>query len=260
MHLSDKSRLETLALTAVEMARTYGAISRRYFRTDLLVESKSDNSPVTIADKETELALRSEIQKRFPGHGIVGEEYGNIEAKDDEGFTWVLDPIDGTKSFIAGIPLYTMLIALLRDGEPVFGLIHQPVSNEMLWAANGLGAWIDGKPARVSTTKALTDAKLILTDPTMFCADCGSFADRLIRSVKYSRSWGDGYGYLLVATGRADVMVDPRMNLWDVAPMRPILTEAGGRLTTITGKEALGADSLATNGLLHEHVLALHKS
>jgi histidinol-phosphatase len=251
-------RLQTLADFAVDLAREAGGISLKYFGTDVPVETKSDDSPVTVADKETELFLRAKLERAWPKFGIIGEEFGAKPATDDEGFTWVIDPIDGTKSFVAGVPLYTMLIALLHGSEPVFGLIHQPVSGEMLWGANDLGAWYNGRPARVSGTKTLAEARVMLTDLTHLRKTNAGFADRLVDSAKYSRTWGDGYGYLLVATGRADIMVDPKMSLWDVAPMQPIMVEAGGCFGTILGQPTVGDSCLVTNKLLWDQVLALH--
>jgi len=254
----DRAQLQEYADFAKMIAVKHGEISLRYFRTNVEIDTKADDSPVTIADRETEAALRSEITARFPKHGIIGEELGSTAPADDHEPTWVLDPIDGTKSFIAGVPLYTMLIALMYRQEPVLGLIYQPVSGELLWAATGLGAWYNDMPARVSTTTKLSDAWLMFTDATHLLSTYPDFGTRLIAKAKYTRTWGDGYGYMLVATGRADAMIDPKMNLWDVACLKPIIEEAGGKLTTIHGNPELGDSSIASNGLLHSDILALH--
>lgn len=251
--------LEQQAEFLVKLARQAGKISLKYFQKKFDVEVKSDASPVTIADKETEIYLRSEIEMAYPEHGIIGEEFGNKEAKP--GFpTWTLDPIDGTKSFVAGIPLYTMIISLVHENEPILGLIYQPVLNELAWGATGLGAWYQDTPARVSSTKTLAEARVLYSDGAMLHRDYPAFNTKLLEKALYTRTWGDGYGYMMVASGRADAMIDPRMNLWDVMPLKPVIEGAGGTFTTLEGRPGIGSNALASNGLIHQEILACHQA
>lgn len=254
-----KQELEQYADFVVKLARRAGEISLKYFQKKFDVEVKSDASPVTIADKETEVFLRAEIEENFPSHGIIGEEFGNKEAKP--GFpTWTLDPIDGTKSFVAGIPLYTMIISLVQNNEPILGLIYQPVLNELAWGAQGLGAWYQDAPARVSRTPRLSEARVLYSDGAMLHRDYPAFNTKLLDTALYTRTWGDGYGYMMVASGRADAMIDPRMNLWDVMPLKPVIEGAGGTFTTLEGRPGIGSNALASNGLIHQEILACHQA
>ena len=235
-----------------------GGVTLDYFRKGIRVENKSDMSPVTVADRETEQFIRREIQKKFPGHGIIGEEFG----VDDSGspFRWIIDPIDGTKSFIRGIPLYTVLIALEYEGEPVIGVIHNPFMNETVWAASGTGCFFNGTRCRVGEKENIGDALVLVTD----CAHCAKnhpgFFSRLMQISGQCRTWGDAYGYLMVATGRADAMIDPVLKIWDVAPLRPIITEAGGAFTDIHGSAAVYPESaVAANKAIHDSIINLMK-
>jgi histidinol-phosphatase len=252
---------------AVEIARAAGDLTLKYFRHhDLKVERKADTSPVTIADRSAEELLRERIGKRFPNDAIIGEELGISEGRS--GYQWVLDPIDGTKSFIHGIPLYTTLVAVLRNGQPLIGVIHAPATGETVHAYSGGGCWYSPSPdaepgpARVSKVARLEDCLLLTTEIESFKKHPSSgaleFFMRLQSTVRLARTWGDGYGYLMVATGRAEVMIDPLLNLWDAAPLQSIIEEAGGAFVDWNGKPTIrAAEAIATNGLVTDEVLAL---
>lgn len=248
---------------AIDASDEAGRLTLDFFRdSDLRVDRKGDGSPVTEADREAETLLRERITDMFPDDGILGEEFPEQPSKN--GFQWILDPIDGTKSFIHGVPLYSMLIALLVDDEPVMGIIRLPALDEVVYAASGIGAWHvseggESRPARVSTVGSIAES-LFLT------SEVGSFDeygtrdayDRLQQAALLSRTWGDGYGYFLVATGRAEIMVDPIINLWDIAPMLTIIEEAGGKFTNWNGTPTIRTEqTIATNGLIHDDVLGL---
>lgn len=239
---------------AREIAAIAGEIGRRYFGSRVEVERKADNSPVTIADREAEVAMRRYIEEAFSEHQIIGEEAGQSGAPDSP-WKWVLDPIDGTISFIHGIPLYTSLIALLYEDEPLLGVIYNPQTEEMVSAGRGLGCHYNGEPCSVSRVSELERARLFLSDPSYFLHSHPTYAPDLLRSVRFSRSWGDGHGYIMLATGRAEIMIDPKMNLWDIACLMPIVTEAGGEFTDTLGSRKLGDSAVATNGLLHASVM-----
>lgn len=228
----------------------------KYFRKSVEIMRKQDNSPVTIADRETEELMVSMIRERFPNHGIIGEEHGSVESNSP--FQWVLDPIDGTKSFIRGIPLYTVLIALLYEGEPCVGVISNPPLEETVYAATGKGCFLNDSPCSVSTTENLSDAWVQVTDPAKLCQMYPDFGNRLFHRSGHCRTWADGYGYLLVATGRSDVMIDPIVALWDVAPLKVVIEEAGGSFSDFSGdKKALGENVIASNGRLHQELLTI---
>jgi histidinol phosphatase-like enzyme (inositol monophosphatase family) len=210
--------------------------------------------------------LRRELLGRFPDDAFLGEETGATPGTS--GYEWVVDPIDGTKSFIRGVPLYATLVGCRHAGRGVIGVIAIPALDEAVHAARGGGAWhVRGAaapvPARVSTRAGLAAALLCSSDFTSFArwsggaAAGGAARDRLEADCGVVRTWGDGYGYLLVATGRADVMVDPLMNEWDAAAVETVVAEAGGRFTDWSGRDRIDAgDGVASNGLLHEAVLA----
>ena len=243
---------------AVELARKAGEHTTKYFAKGVEVELKSDQSPVTVADRETEQLCRRLIDEDWPSHGVIGEEYGT---KDDQGsgLTWVIDPIDGTKSFISGLPLYTVLLSLLHNGQPVLGVIHQPILRETVFAAQGLGCFYNDKPTSLRSQAELGKSWLMCTDPTHLHKTYPAPSRRLFDAVSLSRSWGDGYGYMLVASGRADIMIDPAMHIWDVACIKPIIEEAGGRFSDLTGNPELGTSCLVANPVLHPQVLTLFK-
>ena len=254
---ASESELKELLEFSVVLARGAGDITLNYFRKQPETSTKSDGSYVTIADREAEAYLRGQINERFPDDGIIGEEEGETEGRS--GRRWILDPIDGTFAFVHGVPFYGVLIALEIDGEISVGVINMPALGEIVSAAQGCGCFLNREPTRVSTTAKLEEALLLCTD---FRAAAyhgfGRAVDFLQRTAKTSRTWGDCYGYVLVATGRADVMLDPVMNLWDCAPLLPIMEEAGGTFTDWRGVRTVdGGNAIATNKLLFDEVMQL---
>jgi histidinol-phosphatase len=257
---------------AVEIAREAGDGTLRHFRSlDLQVEQKSDHSPVTAADREAEQLLRKRIAERFPQDAILGEEFGEVAGTS--GFQWILDPIDGTRSFVHGVPLYTTLVAVLAADEPKIGVIYAPACHEMAYAAIGSGCWHlntqpDGatpQPSKVSAVRAFRESLLLTTDVKSFAV--GRAEDAIPKylalqgAARMVRAWGDGYGYLMVATGRAEVMIDPVLNLWDAAALLPVIHEAGGYYGDWKGQCGIrSGEALATNGLVTEEVLAILRS
>jgi histidinol phosphatase-like enzyme (inositol monophosphatase family) len=213
-------------------------------------EVKADGSPVTAVDRASEEELRRKIRKSFSDHTIVGEEGG--ESAGDARVRWFLDPIDGTKSFIHGVPLYSVLVAVEVEGRPVVGVIHLPALGETVAAGSGLGCRWNGKVAHVSRTERLSEATILTTSVRALEAEGVPF-QRIASATKTQRGWGDGYGFALVATGRADVMIDTALHVWDIAPMIPILEEAGGRVTDWRGNRTiLSSNYVGSNGILHE--------
>ena len=256
---ASESELKELLEFAVVLARGAGDITLNYFRKQPETSTKSDGSYVTIADREAEAYLRKHIGERFPDDGIVGEEEGETEGRS--GRRWIVDPIDGTFAFVHGVPFYGVLIALEIEREMSVGVVNIPALGEIVSAAKGLGCFFNGEPARVSTTAELKDALLLCTSFTE-CArhGFGRVAQVLQEQARVSRTWGDCSGYVLVATGRADVMLDPVMNLWDCAPLLPIMEEAGGTFADWHGvRTADGGNAIATNGLLFDEVMSVVK-
>src|SRR6266446_6722649 len=241
---------------AVGIAREAGAITLRYFKTAVVAERKADKSFVTIADREAERFLRRQIEQTFPDDAILGEE--ELAKPGTSGRRWIIDPIDGTYSFVHGVPLYAVLIAFEVDAEPLLGVVNLPALNESVYAAQGLGCFYNDEPARVSLTASLDEALLLSTDfGTCEQFGFGPAADALQRRVHTRRTWGDAYGHVLVATGRADVMVDPVMNVWDCAALLPVVEEAGGFFTDWKGKRTIhGGNAISTNRLLFDDVMA----
>ena len=243
---------------ARETAREAGQLTLRYFQTDAArAEFKSDDTPVTVADREAEQLIRTRIAERYPDHAIVGEEYGAAET-DDAKHVWIIDPIDGTKSFVHGVPLYGVLLALQIEGTVEVGVAYFPALDEMISAATGLGCDWNGKPARVSVETRLDRAICCHIDTAYFGRNGkGEPWGRLQQSVYYNAGWCDAYGYLLVATGRAEVMLDPVMAVWDCAPFPPIFREAGGYFGDWKGNEGRidGGEALATTPALLPEVL-----
>ena len=247
--------LNELLSVAMDAAYLGGRQTLSYFNTGVQVERKGDNTPVTRADRECEKLIRATIQKHFPHHTLVGEEWES-EIRDPD-YKWIIDPIDGTKTFIHGVPLYGVLIGVEIKGIASVGVIYMPALDEMVSAAKGLGCRWNGRFAHVSTQAVLSEAAVMSSSITHCLRRDGGFLE-LSRKTLLQRTWGDCYGYALVATGRADVMVDPGMKLWDCAAVMPVIEEAGGRFTTWGGKATIyGEDSVASNGLLHEEVLSI---
>jgi len=245
---------QELLQAATEIAKIGGHHTLKYFKKNVEVISKADDSPVTIADKETEQIIRKEIQKRYPDHGIIGEEFGRTN--EDSNIQWVLDPIDGTKSFIHGIPFYTTLIGILIDNEPQVGVIYAPALEELCAAAIGEGATLNGEPCKVRDTEQLEDATLLVTEIYRFKEmDQQEIFEELMSKTKLHRTWGDAYGHMMVATGRADVMYDPILNIWDAAALLPVMQEAGGVFSDIEGNETIhSGNGFSTNKALFPEV------
>jgi myo-inositol-1(or 4)-monophosphatase len=240
----------------LKLAAASGDFIRPYFaRPDLAVETKSDLTPVTVADRGAEELMRRMIHERFPGHGILGEEFG--PENTDAEFVWVLDPIDGTRAFAAGCPLFGTLVALLHRGQPVLGAIHQPVLGQLL-IGDGTRTTLNDQPVSVRTTARLEDATLLCSDVLSAAKhQNGPAFDALCRRVRLLRTWGDCYGYLLLATGGADIMCDPIMNPWDIAALIPVIRGAGGIITDWQGRDPVNAASIvAATPALHAQVIA----
>lgn len=258
-HDSDvKSRLEL----ARRAARQAGELAMGYFGKQIAVQRKADNSPVTVADREAEQLLRDLIGKHFPDDAILGEEHGTCDGRS--GYRWILDPIDGTKSFIAGVPLFGTMVAVETAGRAVLGVIELPALQQRIFAACGRGAWfqVGDEPlqrARVSDCAALADGLYVTSEWSTFRdRDLLVVHQQLESAAWYARTWGDCYGYYLVATGRAAVMVDAVLTIWDAAPLEPILVEAGGTFTDWSGRASLDpGQAVATNGKVLSEVLAI---
>jgi len=240
----------------IELAEKSGDFVRPLFASPgLSIEFKADESPVTAADKGAETLLRSLISKKFPSHGIIGEELGND--RSDAEFVWVLDPIDGTKSFITGVPLFGTLIALMHNGQPLLGAIHQPILRQLM-IGDGSTATLNGRSVRVRPTARLEEATFLTSDQLNIAKNQnGAAYEALIRRTRLVRTWGDCYGYLLLAAGWADVMCDPIMNPWDIQALIPIIRGAGGVITDWQGRDPVRAESIvAANATLHPLVIA----
>jgi len=256
--------------TAVELAILAGDSTLKYFRSrNYQVERKNDRSPVTIADKNAEQLIRDELSKRYPSDAILGEEFGAIDGETE--YKWVVDPIDGTKSFISGVPLYSTLVAVTRSGVPTIGVIYIPVLKEIIVAAIGHGAWYcedtcdlnaSWQRARVSSVENLSEGLFVTSQADNFDARGARHSiDKLTAASYVTRTWGDGYGYLLVATGRAEVMVDPICNPWDIAAVLPVIVEAGGTFSDWKGDARIDTgDGVGSNGKVHSQVLDMLKN
>jgi histidinol phosphatase-like enzyme (inositol monophosphatase family) len=248
---------------AVSIARKAGQRTLEFFQSGRFeVQRKADDSPVTMADLQAEQLMRDLIGSEFPRDGIVGEEFG--EQPGESGFRWILDPIDGTKSFITGVPLYSVLVGVLHEDQAVAGVILIPGLDEYVYASRGQGAWWtqgsrEPRPARVSSCEKLAAGAFLTSQVDSFGERNAAEAfTQLEAAASIARTWGDGYGYLLVATGRAELMVDPIMNLWDAAPLRIVMEEAGGTFTDWKGEPTIHhGEGIATNGRILAEVLAI---
>jgi histidinol phosphatase-like enzyme (inositol monophosphatase family) len=252
--------LSSLLEFAQEAAWQAGKVTLSYFGTGVVPELKSDQTPVTIADRQAEQRLRAMIEARFPDHAILGEEYG--ETRRGAQYRWILDPIDGTKSFVQGVPLYGVLIGLEREGVPVLGVCNLPALGEMVAAAQGLGCTLNGRRATTSTVTDLSSAVMLATDVDSFSEHGRDDVYYELEGVtRFTRTWGDCYGHILVATGRAELMLDPVMNVWDCAALLPILQEAGGTFTDWDGNATIhGPNAISTNGRLYDEIMTLVRS
>lgn len=243
---------------ATEIVERGSRIALSYFRQALLIETKTDHSPVTIADKKTEEALRTDLMRAFPDHGIVGEEFG--EEFPDRDYVWTIDPIDGTRSFIRGIPLFGTLVSLLERGEPVVGIAVLPALDETYISAKGLGAFCDGHPLHVSNTQSLDQAFVCCGDSNAFeAAGKSAYQEALIQRSELVRGYSDCFGHLLVLRGAVDAMVDPLVSIWDIAPLISLTTEAGGTYFSFDGTSSLRGKSFITcNPALKQPLLNLN--
>ncbi len=248
---------------AVDIAREAGWIAMEYFgNPDLRVDRKADDSPVTAADRRVEEHLRHRIADAFPDDSILGEELPDRTGGSP--FRWILDPIDGTRSFIHGVPLFGTLVGMEFEDQPVLGVIRIPATNECVYATRGEGAWyVRGdappRPARVSACEQLAEGIFLSSEIKLWwdMGQEGAFR-RLQSTARLVRTWGDCYGYMLVATGRAELMVDPQMAVWDTAPLLPILEEAGGTFTDWHGNPTIrGGNGIGANGRILDEVLGL---
>lgn len=250
------NELDEFKLFARHLADVSGHVIKSYFRTHVSIETKSDDSPVTIADRGAEELMREEIMKEYPDHGILGEEFGAYNP--DAEYQWILDPIDGTKSFICGTVTFGTLIALKKIGQPVLGVIHQPILNEFLIGDNET-ALLNNSVVKVRDCGNLSDAVLLTTDHLNIkkYQDIEKF-NGLLEEVKLYRNWGDCYGYYLVATGFADIMIDPVMNPWDSTALIPIINGAGGIITDYKGGDPITGNSIiAASPGIHSKVVEL---
>jgi len=224
---------------AERLAAESGPVIRRYFRTPVGVEDKADASPVTIADRESELVLRALIEREYPDHGIVGEEHG--ATRPGASHQWIIDPIDGTKAFITGKPMFGTLVALLRDGEPILGMIDQPVLSERWLGASGHATTFNGKPARTRTCPELAKAVVNSTHPDMFRKPGADRFWQVASTSKLTLWGGDCYAYGLLAIGHIDLVIEYGLKLYDFAALVPVIQGAGGAMADWHGKPLNGA-------------------
>ncbi len=249
-------KLQSLTPFLQLLSNESSEIIKKYFRTSVSVESKLDSSPVTIADKLAEEKMREIIAKEFPSHGMIGEEFGKYNA--DAEYVWVLDPIDGTKSFISGALSFGTLIALLKNGKPVVGVINHPILNEFLIGDNQ-DCLLNGSEVQMRICSSINQATLLTTDHL----NIGKYQnqnkfDELTKKVKLYRNWGDCYGYYLLATGFADIMIDPIMSVWDSMALIPIINGAGGKITDYQGNDpTIGNSIVASSKGIHSEVIKL---
>jgi histidinol-phosphatase len=242
---------------AIDITRDAAKIALRYFDTDLEVITKGDQSPVTIADRETELALRASLEKAFPGDGFLGEEYGDTPGST--GYRWVIDPIDGTRAFVRGIPIWATLVGLEYKGELIAGVAEAPALGHTYHALRGNGAYRNDRRIAVSNQTDLSKSLVFYSSMSWFMSAGKEreFVELVSRSEK-QRGYGDWYGFLLVAQGSGEVMVEHGVHAWDVGAIFPIVEEAGGRMTDWGGRFDMHApDVIASNGKLHDEVLAI---
>ena len=270
--MNDPQILDELVAFSKELADASAEFIRLHFRSDYTVETKSDTTPVTIADRGAEEIMRELILKRYPEHGVLGEEF--VVDNPDAEYQWVLDPIDGTKNFVAGSTHFGTLIALTKRDlagqdlagpvsdtmQPVLGVINQPITRDFL-VGTGERAWLNDRPVRVRPCERIEDALLLTTSPFTYARyhDAGAYEALTHRAMRY-RTWGDCHGYFLIAIGGADIMADPIVNYWDIAALLPIVTGAGGTLTDWNGNDLMvtrgDKGAIATGGSIHADVIA----
>jgi histidinol-phosphatase len=251
-------QLDRALAAAVDAARAAGEVALKYYRTGFDVTLKADATPVTQADRGAEHAIREVLGRAFPEVGFLGEELGAV---GDQQRRWIIDPIDGTKNFIRRVPVWATLIGLEEDGEITAGVIHNPVTGELLRARRGGGAWSGGDRIRVSTIADLGQATLLHAGLRLLReAGCWDGLVRLVDATERQRGFGDYLGYALVAEGKAEIYLETDLKAWDLAPCKIIVEEAGGRFTDFAGVPTIhGGTAFATNERLHEAALALFR-
>lgn len=242
--------------TAIAAAQAGGEVALKYFRTALAVEYKGDRSPVTRADRECEQRIVEVLRQAFPDYGIVGEEFGE---QGNRQVRWIIDPIDGTKNFIRGIPYFATLIGLEEDGEITAGVVYAPAVDDLLYAQKGRGAFDRSGPLRVSSVAGLREAMVVFGGIDIF-RQAGRWDgfERLVRASGRQRGFGDYFGHTFVARGQAEAMIELDLKPWDLAAIKIIIEEAGGRFTDFTGTATIyGGTAIASNGLLHDEIIRL---
>jgi myo-inositol-1(or 4)-monophosphatase len=249
----DRALIQFIKTLAFESAKV---INPLFASPDLSVEWKADQTPVTYADRKAEEVMRNLIAREFPDHGIIGEEFG--DTNPDAEYTWVLDPIDGTRSYAAGSPQFGTLICLQRNGQPLWGAIHISAIGKV-YLGNNDNCWCNDRPVRIPPPPPLENCFLLTTDPKGPARYQNAAGwEALVQSTGQYRSWGDCFGYTLLVSGGAHIMADPVLNLWDIAALIPVIRGAGATATNWQGKKAVGADSLvAAHPDIHEAVIAL---
>lgn len=237
-----------------ELLDASSEVISHYFHTrNYQVEIKANNTPVTLADKESEKIMRKLIEDRYPDHGIIGEEYGSKNPNAE--YVWVLDPVDGTIAFIHGVPLFVTLIALLKNGQPILGAINQPVA-KLRCEGDNTHAWLNNEPTQMRIPKDISQTTMLSTDMLKVgrLHNKAGFED-LLEKVKLFRTWGDGFGYLVLASGKADIMVDAQMAPWDILPVIPVVRGAGAKITTFTGGDpVIGTSAVCAHPSIFDQV------
>lgn len=252
----DATFRKELLNAAISFAKAGGDSTLKHFQQSFQLEFKDDSSPVTNADREAETIIRDKIKSAYPEHGIIGEEFG-IENEESE-ITWVLDPIDGTQSFIHGVPFYTTLIGILVNNKPEIGVIYAPALDELTAASTGLGCHYNGLEVKVRSCQSISEATFLTTEVTTFSDyGFGKPLETLLNKTRIHRTWGDAYGHMMVAIGRADIMIDPILSIWDAAALLPIITEAGGSFTDVFGQATIETgNAVSTNKDLAPEILS----
>ncbi len=241
---------------ATYVATEAGKVTLDYFCGEFQVETKADASPVTIADRKTEEKLRELIGKEFPNHGILGEEFG--ESNPGSEYRWILDPIDGTKPFVAGVPQFTVLVALEHQGDGILGVIHNPALGRTMVASKGNGCRLNGVRTQVSNTPKLEDASVLSSCYSSFKKHHPNQIEEILKRCRFAPGWGDAFGYMLVAEGKCDVMIDAGLKVWDAGPIKVCIEEAGGCFTDWNGKASIHVENgVAANPVLHREVLKI---
>ena len=252
------AELDRALAAAIEAARAAGEVAMKYYRTGFDVTLKPDATPVTDADRGAEQAIREVLGRTFPDHGFLGEEFGAV---GEQRRRWIIDPIDGTRNFVRHVPIWATLLAFEDAGEVLVGVIHNPVTGDLLSARRGGGARLNGEPVRVSTIAGLREATLLHAGLKLL-KDAGYWDGfvRLVDATDRQRGFGDYLGYAMVAEGKAEIYLETDLKPWDLAPCKVIIEEAGGRFTDFAGAPTIYSGSaFATNGVLHDAALALFR-